>query len=172
MGTHLRLLNDSYLMNTNMIGLDDFQNSLHPMVVLLMNIASALEGFILWTIQMWMSLSVISAMHPATWWKVHKSAFNSYAAGGKFGKYKMVQKTWKMAETLAYGYSSESTQWELSNEYQHDMVSRVFKNICVFVLWRKVASALEGFSAKLIPKAWIAPHFRNFLPSAHSLGNL
>ena len=28
----------------------------------------------------------------------------------------------KMTETLAYGYSSESTQWELSNEYQDDMV--------------------------------------------------
>ena len=28
----------------------------------------------------------------------------------------------KMAETLANGYSSESTQRELSNEYQHDRV--------------------------------------------------
>ena len=28
----------------------------------------------------------------------------------------------KMTETLANGYSSESTQWELSNEYQHDRV--------------------------------------------------
>ena len=28
----------------------------------------------------------------------------------------------KMAETLVYGYSSESTQQELSNEYQHDRV--------------------------------------------------
>ena len=27
----------------------------------------------------------------------------------------------KMAETLAHGYSYESTQQELSNEYQHDM---------------------------------------------------
>ena len=25
-----------------------------------------------------------------------------------------------MTKTLAYGYSSESSQWELSNEYQHD----------------------------------------------------
>ena len=45
-----------------------------------------------------------------------------YAAGGEFGQYKMVQKNWKMTETLAYGYSSESTQQELSNEYQHDKV--------------------------------------------------
>ena len=28
----------------------------------------------------------------------------------------------KKAETLACGYSSERTQWELSNEYQHDRV--------------------------------------------------
>ena len=49
-----------------------------------------------------------------------------------------------MTEILANGYSSESTQRELSNEYQYDRVSMVFKNICVFVLSTKVASALEG----------------------------
>ena len=32
-----------------------------------------------------------------------------------------------MTETLANGYSSESTQRELSNEYQHDRVSMVFR---------------------------------------------
>ena len=32
----------------------------------------------------------------------------------------------KMTETLAHGYSSESTQRELSNEYQHDRVRWVF----------------------------------------------
>ena len=47
-----------------------------------------------------------------------------------------------MAETQANGYSSESTQQELSNEYQHDRVSMIFKNLCVLVLRRKVASAL------------------------------
>ena len=31
-----------------------------------------------------------------------------------------------MTETLLYGYSSESTQQELSNEYQHDRVKIVF----------------------------------------------
>ena len=35
---------------------------------------------------------------------------------------KMMQNIWKMTETLAYGYSSKSTQRELSNEYQHDRV--------------------------------------------------
>ena len=44
----------------------------------------------------------------------------------------------KMTETLACEYSSESTQRELSNEYLHDKV------YFVFVLWMKVASALEG----------------------------
>ena len=49
-----------------------------------------------------------------------------------------------MTETLANGYSSESTQRELSNEYQHDRVWMVFKNLCICVLWSKVALALEG----------------------------
>ena len=49
------------------------------------------------------------------------------------------------SETLANGYSSESTQRELSNEYQHDRVWMVYKNLCICVLWTsKVASALEG----------------------------
>ena len=47
-------------------------------------------------------------------------------------------------ETLARWYSPERTQQELSNEYQHDMVKMIFKNLCVIVLWTKVASALEG----------------------------
>ena len=44
------------------------------------------------------------------------------------------------------GYSSESPQGELSNEYQHDRVWMVFKKFCVRVLWTKIASALEGFT--------------------------
>ena len=51
-----------------------------------------------------------------------------------------------MTETLANGYSSESTQRELSDEYQHDRVSMFFKNLCVLVLWTKAASALEGLN--------------------------
>ena len=39
-----------------------------------------------------------------------------------------------MTETLAHGYSSESTQRELCNEYQRDRVQMVFKNICVIML--------------------------------------
>ena len=42
---------------------------------------------------------------------------------------------------------------ELSSEYQHDRVSLVFKNLCVFVLQANVASALEGLTTYFrIPK--------------------
>ena len=63
----------------------------------------------------------------------------------------MMQKTRTMTETLANGYSSESTLRELSNEYQHDRVQTGFKNLCVLVLWTKVASALEGLKSNIIP---------------------
>ena len=49
-----------------------------------------------------------------------------------------------MTETLAHGYSSESTQRKLFNEYQHDRVYMVFKNLCVLAVCMKVGSALEG----------------------------
>ena len=51
-----------------------------------------------------------------------------------------------MTETQAYGYSSESTRQEISNEYQHDRVWMVFKSLCILLLWTKVASALDGHS--------------------------
>ena len=50
-----------------------------------------------------------------------------------------------MPESLAHGYSSESAQQKLSNEYQHDMVQRVFEDVCIIMLWTKVA--LEGLIA-------------------------
>ena len=53
-----------------------------------------------------------------------------------------------MTETLANGYSSDSTHRELSNEYEHDRVWTFFKYRCVLVLWTKVASALEWLSPK------------------------
>ena len=56
---------------------------------------------------------------------------------------KWCKKPEKMTETLADGYSSESTQQELSNEYQYDRVE-VFKDSFVLVLWTKVALAFEG----------------------------
>ena len=50
----------------------------------------------------------------------------------------------KRLKNLANGIPSESTQRELSNEYQHDRVWIVFKNLCALVHWTKVASALGG----------------------------
>ena len=35
-----------------------------------------------------------------------------------------------MTETLSNGYSSDSSQRELSNEYQYDRVKMLFKNLC------------------------------------------
>ena len=55
-----------------------------------------------------------------------------------------MQKTRKITETLANGYSSESSWRELSNEYQDDRVSMIFQESCILVLWTKVVSALEG----------------------------
>ena len=45
-----------------------------------------------------------------------------YAASGWLSQYKMIQKNLERTETLAHGYSSDSNQQELSNEYQHDRV--------------------------------------------------
>ena len=58
----------------------------------------------------------------------------------------MMQTNIKMIETLANGYKYESTQRELSNEYQHARVWLIFKNLCLLMVWKKVASALEGLS--------------------------
>ena len=70
-----------------------------------------------------------------------------------------------MTETLANGYSSESTQGELSNEYQLDRVWMFFKNLCIFVLWMKVASALEGLiSPGLHTANWHSWHSKPPLP--------
>ena len=52
-----------------------------------------------------------------------------------------------MTITLAHGHSFDSTQRELSNEYQHGRVYMVFKNLLVLVLWKKkVTLALEGLN--------------------------
>ena len=41
------------------------------------------------------------------------------------------EKNFKMTETLSYGYSFDSTQRELANEYQHDRVLMVSKKLCI-----------------------------------------
>ena len=52
------------------------------------------------------------------------------------------KKTRKITETLANGYSSESTRRELSNEYQDKRVSMFFQESCILVLTTKVVSAV------------------------------
>ena len=59
---------------------------------------------------------------------------------------KWCKTNWKINENMANGYSSESTQRELSNEYQHDRVQIFFKNLCDLVLWMNVVLALEGLT--------------------------
>ena len=54
------------------------------------------------------------------------------------------QKSWEMTEALVYGYSSYSTQQELSNEYPHDLVEMIFVMFCNLMHWTKVTSASEG----------------------------
>ena len=51
-----------------------------------------------------------------------------------------------MTEPLANGYSSESTQRELSNKYQYKQGLGGFRGLCVLELWTKVASASEGLN--------------------------
>ena len=57
----------------------------------------------------------------------------------------MMQTTLMMTKTMAHGYSSESTQGELSKEYQYNRVYMIFENVCVLELWTNVAPAFEGF---------------------------
>ena len=80
-------------------------------------------------------------LREGTWeWKPN---INPYAGGGLFCKYKIMQKL-KKWQALAHGYSSVSTKWELSNEYQHDRGQMVFKNLGMLVLWTKVTLAFWG----------------------------
>ena len=74
---------------------------------------------------------------------------NPCAAGGLFHQCKVMQKTWEMTETLTNGYSSERTQRELSNEYQHDRVSMFFKNLCVLVLFDECSLSIGSVNLSL-----------------------
>ena len=47
---------------------------------------------------------------------------------------------------MANWYSSDSTQQELSNEYQHDRVWLFFKHFCRLAPWKKVASERKGLN--------------------------
>ena len=60
----------------------------------------------------------------------------------------MMQNIFEMTETLAYGYSPESAQWELPYPMNTIMtgIRWFFEILWVLVLWTKVASALEGLN--------------------------
>ena len=66
-----------------------------------------------------------------------------------FWPIQMMQKKTKLIETMAPGYSSASTQRELSHEYQHDRIWIVIKDMCVLARWTKVASTSEGNNCSL-----------------------
>ena len=67
--------------------------------------------------------------------------------------FEMMQRTFKMFETLIHGYPSESSQLELPNEYQHDRVELVFKKH--WWIFKKI----------LVRAAPAAKHSRAFSPS-------
>ena len=73
-----------------------------------------------------------------------------------------MQKTRKITETLANRYSSESTQRELSNEYQDDRVSMVFHESCILVLWTKVGLT-PGLPRDIADNSQISNNFNNIL---------
>ena len=52
----------------------------------------------------------------------------------------------EMTETLANGYSYESTQQELSSEYPHDLVRMISITFCIVVNWTKITSVSEGLT--------------------------
>ena len=105
MGARLRVLSENYPLNTNMTG---FRWSSKICVrVLWTKVASALEG---------LSSNGLTSQLPTV------TSLNPYAAGGQVDQYIIMQKSWKITETVAYGYSFESTRWGLSNEYQYDRV--------------------------------------------------
>ena len=68
----------------------------------------------------------------------------------KLANTKLCKNPEKPLKPLANGYSSQSAKQELSNEYQHDRVLMVLKNLCIFVLWAQVATALIFLSIWLL----------------------
>ena len=44
----------------------------------------------------------------------------------------MMTKNWEMTETLTNGFSSHSTQHDLSSEYQHDRAKMIFIFVTLF----------------------------------------
>ena len=64
-----------------------------------------------------------------------------------------------MTETLAHGYSSDSSQRVLSYEYQHALVMMIFITFSIFVHCTKVTSTSE-FKVKMLTLNVEVPHIR------------
>ena len=54
-----------------------------------------------------------------------------------------------MIETLANGYSSDSAQQELSNEYQHDRTKMVFHNFLHFCAFDESSLRVKTYTVGL-----------------------
>ena len=61
-------------------------------------------------------------MPPSSAHSVHCMTLTLMLLEAYLANAKWCKSTWEMTETLANGYSSENTRWELSNEYQQDRV--------------------------------------------------
>ena len=75
-----------------------------------------------------------------------RNYLNPFAAGWKFGQHEIMTKICEMTETMENGYSPDSTQWELSNEYNMTGLRRVWLLFCYFVHWTEVTLAAEELS--------------------------
>ena len=124
MGTHLKVLSESYPMNTSMTGLRWFSEVFRNLCILALwtKVASTLEGLTL--------MLLVANLANTKWWK----------------KLRKWLKPWQMGTHMrvlseSYPMSTNMTGFRWFSE--------VFRNLCILVLWTKVASALEGSRGKL-----------------------
>ena len=130
MGTHLRVLSESYVMNTNMIGFRPFSKALYHCALdkntfsigrvnALSNIVrNVVIHYLLNNVDKRFTKGPIFLTTRVWRYLLHR---NPHAAGGWFGQYKMMQNTEKWPKPWNMG-----TQWELSNEYQF---SKIFASL-------------------------------------------
>ena len=161
MGTHRRVLSKSYPMNTNMTGLgEQVLVSISPcalwhQIQLLTMTFTLANGYS-------SEFSARAIQWIPTWQGWREQVFGQYPTLCGMTN-KMMQKTWKMILTRANGYSSESTQRELSNEYQHDRVgeSRFLVIISPCALWHQTVwlkmtfTLANGYSSESSQREWI-----------------
>ena len=91
---------------------------------------------------------------------ITKSYFNPYAGGGYFGQYNMMQSTSKMTWSMEHGYSSNSSQLELLNNWPHKWLLCL---VCLQILsWNNLETWLLDTILKqprnLITKSYFNPY--------------